>query len=276
MVSKSSTGSSPSSVAVSRIWGSFVGGSNQEITDFETLVGKKMNWVALFLSDKDNFPTQFNATIRDQGKTLLIFWEPRLTLDTILAGTTDEHLKKFAAAAKAYGGPVVFAPFHEMNGNWDEWNGTVGTNTPAKLIDSWKRVHGLFAGATNVKFGWAVNHESIPDTFINRIEAYYPGDAFVDYVGIDGFNWGDPWQSFDQVFRDSLQTLRAYNKPIYIFSTASMEGEKKAAWITDALVTQMNAHPEIKGWLWFNANKERDWRVNSDPNYLKAFQDAVR
>jgi len=52
---------------------------------------------------------------------------------------------------------------------------------------------------------------------------------------------------------------------------ASAAGTGKAAWIKAALTVQLYKHPEVKGWLWFNQNKERDWRINSDAASLAAF-----
>src|SRR4029077_12166370 len=145
----------------------------------------------------------------------------------------------------------------EMNGNWDPWDGTVGGNTSSKVIIAWKRTHDDFAGATNVKFGWAVNNESVPNTAGNSINAYYPGDAYVDIVGVDGFNFGNPWQSFSQVFNSALSQLKTYNKPIYIFSMASADSSLKPAWITDAFTVQLPKWPEVRAWVWFNENKEQ-------------------
>jgi endoglucanase len=184
-------------------------------------------------------------------------------------------MKSFAAEAKAYGGPVILIPFSEMNGNWFPWSGTLNGNTPAKMIQSYRHIHDLFVGAPNVKFGFAPNNGSVPDTAANSIQSYYPGDAYVDYVGVDGFNFGAPWETFDQVFGKSLNILSVYNKPIYIFSMASADGPNKAAWITDAFTVQIPKYKNIAGFIWFNENKERDWRVNSDPNSLAAFKAIV-
>lgn len=239
------------------------------------MVGKSMNMQAIFVGGADAFPSAYGPSVRDKGKTLVIFWEPTgVSLDAIIAGSLDGSVRQFAAGAAVYGGPVIFAPFHEMNGDWVTWGGTVGSNTPAKLVSAWRRVHGLFAGVPNVTFAWVVNSHSVPETAINAIPNYYPGDAYVDYVGIDGFNFGNPWLTFDQIFSTALATVANYQKPKMIFSMASAAGSQKAAWITDALVTQMARHPEIRGWIWFNANKEQDWRVNSDPNSLSAFKAA--
>ncbi len=258
-------------------WGAYAGDTPSDSTNFEAAVGKKMDLVAVFMADSDPFPSQFGPTVRDEGKTLIVFWEPTgKSLDDINAKKSDADLRKFATAAKSYGGPVIFAPFHEMNGNWSSWGGTVGKNTPRKFITAWRHVHAFVDKVPNVRVGWVVNNRSIPLRRGNSIELYYPGDAYVDYVGVDGFNEGSTWETFDQTFSAALTAIRVYHKPVYIFSMASAEGPQKAAWITDALAVQIPSHPEIVGWVWFNQDKEKDWRVWSEKASLRAFQKAIQ
>jgi beta-mannanase len=206
---------------------------------------------------------------------LLVFWEPTSGYDSINNGSQDSIIKKFAEGAKAYGYPVILAPFHEMNGNWDVWDGTVGNNSPAKFIAAWKRLHDLFSAATNVKFALAYNSNSVPNTTGNQFDDYYPGDAYVDYVGVDGFNFGSPWQSFQSIFSSPLTKLAKYNKPIYIFSMGSVPGSQKSAWIADALGVQIFKYP-IAGWVWFNQDgNDGNWVVNSDPASLSSFKQVI-
>ena len=94
-------------------------------------------------------------------------------------------------------------------------------------------------------------------------------------VGVDGFNFGAPWLSFDELFKQPLAVLKTYQKPIFIFSFASAAGEQKAAWIKDALTVQLEKHPEVQAWIWFHENKERDWRINSDSGSLAAFRSVL-
>lgn len=267
-------------------WGAHVGWQAEKGPKFEAMVGKPMNLRAVFIhwGNENQFP-QYLAPVM-QGRTLVIFWEakdytddsphqPKFAYRKILEGKWDAYITAFATAARLYQMPVILIPFSEMNGNWNPSSGTKNGNTPAEHIAAYKYVRKFFALVPNVKFGWAVNNVSVPDVPGNAIDVYYPGTDSVDYVGIDGFNFGNPWQTFDQVFGRALTTLKAYNKPVYIFSMASKEGDKKPAWIADALKLQIAAHPEIKGWIWFHENKERDWRVNSDPKSLQAFKNAL-
>jgi beta-mannanase len=132
-------------------------------------------------------------------------------------------------------------------------------------------VHGFFAKTSNVKIGWAVNSVSVPQTAENQIDRYYPGDAYVDIVGVDGFNMGDPWLSFDQIFNNSLTTVSQYKKPVFLFSFGTAPGPEKAAWLNDALNNQLPKYPLVEGWIYFNQNKERNWLLWSDAKTFEVF-----
>jgi hypothetical protein len=258
-------------------WGAFPGNSAANLATFEAMVGKQVQLRSMFVNWSDGFPLLSSDNLRTSGKKLVLFWEQYgVTLDSIIAGESDAYIKKFAEGARAYGGPIILAPFHEMNGNWDPWGGTVGQNTPAKVVLAWKHVRTVFGTVSNVQFAWTVNNGSVPNTVANAITAYYPGDAYVDIVGIDGFNSGNPWQTFEQAFKPALTTVLPYNKPIYILSMASEAGAGKAAWITDAVTVQMKKYPLLKGWVWFNESKSHNWRIDSDPTSLAAFKAVVR
>lgn len=256
--------------------------------EFETKVGDNPDHMAAFVHWANNqFPTYMAPFTKDKGRTLVIFWEPsdhyiggtvqpKFTMDEILAGKWDTYIKNFADQSRSYGSPIILIPFSEMNGNWNPWSGTTNGNTPEKVVAAYRYVHNVFGDVPNVQWGWAPNAQSVPDTAANAIEKYYPGDAYVDIVGVDGFNFNNPWMTFDQVFNKSLTVISKYNKPIYIFSFASAAGSGKAAWITDALTTQMKKWPLIEGWTWFNQNKEQNWLVWSDAESLSAFQSAVK
>jgi hypothetical protein len=269
-------------------WGVYVGWKDSAIANFEALVGKQAQSEMVFAhwGNDPVFPHRF-ARIRDQGKTMVLYWEaldydrdyfaqPEYSLDAVNAGLLDGYFRTFAAGAKTYAGPIILIPYSEFNGNWYPWGGTIGNNSPEKLIAAYRRIHGFFTDVPNVKFAWVPNNVPVPNVPMNQFELYYPGDEYVDYVGLDGFNFGgSQQQTFDQMFTGPLLRLKKYHKPIYIFSFASADFPGKAAWITDALTVQLYKHPEVVGWLWFNENKERDWRVNSATSTLEAFKAAL-
>lgn len=284
-------------VVTNKQWGAFLpNSSTADIATLESKVGSPMDIRAVFVgwgNGASDFPSWLTGNIKSSGKTLLMYWEPAANGDTgninqpaynydsITSGKWDSSIIAFAKAAKTYGGPIILVPFDEMNGDWYPWSGTNNGNSPAKHNAAYKHLHDLFAaqGVTNVKWGWAPNNDSWPNTPANDLTMYYPGDAYVDYVGVDGFNFNSPWISYNQIFDKAIAKLEKYNKPIYIFSMASGEagdgGAKKAAWIADTFA-QIAKNPKIAGWIWFNENKEKNWLLDSSTSVLKAFSIAVK
>ncbi len=258
------------------VWGAYAGDHLTSMPQFEQLVGSKVDLQAIFIGWYEPFPLRYGPQVRDQGKTLVLFWEQYdVSLDEIINGSADRYIDEFAKGAKTYKGPIILVPFHEMNGDWAPWSGAVRGNSPTKVILAWKHIHDRFKGISNVKFAWNINSASHPNTEANAIKNYYPGDEYVDYVSVDGFNDGDPWLTFAQIFDRVLSELSQYHKPIYILSMASKQGPLKPDWIIDALTVEIPKHKEVVGWIWFNENKEANWLVNSDPATLTAFKQGI-
>jgi beta-mannanase len=254
---------------------------------FEALVGKRMVTRATFVhwGNENAFPADIGADVKAKGQVLTIFWEamdyngdptaqPRFSYAAILRGDWDAYMQSFALDAKKYGGPIILIPFEEMNGDWYPWSGTENGNTAEEETRAYQHIHDMFTLVPNVKFGWDVNSDSVPDSAGNTLEDYYPGSAYVDYVGVDGFNDANPWMSFNDIFASTLSRLSVYRKPLFIFSFASAEGRAKPTWIESAMQSIKDT-PLITGWIWFNENKEKNWLVNSDAASLQAFKNAL-
>jgi hypothetical protein len=268
------------------LWGVDLPYGGMSLDSFESMVGKEANMQMIFShwGNDPQFPSHYGPTLRDQGKTMVLFWEavdynrdyssqPEYSYDAVLRGDLDNFFRNFAAGAKAYGGPVIIVPFSEFNGSWFPWGMNVGNNTPQKLAAAFRHIRPFFNNAPNVKFAWVPNAEANRN---DNLAAAYPGDAYVDYVGVDGFNFGGGEEmTFNQLFGGTLNHLKQFNKPAMVFSMGTHEGSGKAAWITDAITVQIPKYPQVKGWLWFNENKETDWRVESDAASLAAFKKAL-
>jgi hypothetical protein len=184
-------------------------------------------------------------------------------LRTIINGTHDAFIRSWAIAAKQWGHPFFLRFDAEQNGDWYPWSEIRNGNTAGQFVQAWKHVHDIFtqAGATNVTWVWCPN---IMYAGATPLAELYPGDRYVDWVAMDGYNYGTTpsndvgWKSFYDLFKptyDELQTL-APEKPVMIAETASTEdGGSKTAWITDALTVQLPTNfPNIKAFLWYNAN----------------------
>lgn len=256
-------------------WGAFVGYDTNDITNFENLTGDKPDIISYFDAIENEFPTVLANRVGPRGQTLVIYLESSDGFDSIISGNYDNQISQYVLGAKNYGYPIILVPFAEMNINEEAWGYGQNNNTAKKFQIAWRHIHDLFNEVNNVKFGIAYNNISIPNKDGNQFIDYYPGDAYVDYVGVDGFNFANPWQTFDQIFGQSIASLSQFSKPIYIFSMASAEGPQKSQWISEGLGKDINKYKNIVGWIWFNSNKEKNWLINSDNSSLEAFKSIL-
>ncbi len=237
-----------------------------------------------------SFFSVFNAT----GRIPIISWEPwnpaqgvdqpTYKLTNISAGNFDPYIRSSAQAIKAYGRPVFMRWAHEMNGNWYPWNGTVNGNSAADYINAYRHVHDVFSseGVGNVTWIWCPDTWSFPQFNGNNISDYYPGGNYVDWVGLDGYNFGNSksgqhWKSFTELFSPGYKQVLGYGKPIMIAETASSEsGGNKGDWISSTFTKEIpQSFPRIKAVIWFDINKETSWDINSSLNSISHFKTAV-
>jgi beta-mannanase len=229
------------------------------------------------------------ASVTRRGSTPMITWEPwdytqgvdqpNYSLRNIANGQFDDYVREWANGLAAFQQPVLIRFAHEMNHAVYPWSVGVNGNTAEDYVAAWRHIHDLFtaAGATNVSWVWS---PLIWWEGAMALEPLFPGDAFVDWVALDGYNnvdWGG-WQSFSQLFSASYQKLTALStKPVMIAEVASAEpAGSKSQWITDTYAKAIPAQfPQIKAIVWFNEAKEADWRVNSSPSSLQAFRRAI-
>ena len=106
-------------------------------------------------------------------------------LVAIAAGTYDTQITGWASALASLGS-IWVRPWREMNGNWTPW----WTTTPAHYIAAWQRMAGIFhSTAPSVKLIWcpAFSGGGVTGTADHTGIDYYPGDSYVDWVGLDGY-----------------------------------------------------------------------------------------
>ena len=266
--------------------GAFVG--TITFDQFETIVGRRMAVVHNFFGWADDWVAHARSDVA-AGRTPLITWETWLNaatgipLDDIINGVYDTMITTRAQAARAVGQKLFLRWGHEMNGNWYPWDGFHnGANAAAnaKYIATYRHIHDIFtnAGAANVIWVFSPNVDSVPGDAWNQWSNYYPGDAYVDWMAFDGYNWGTAqvggtWQTFPTIVSRIYAGLAAKGKPIMIPETASSElGGDKAAWIAGILPALKTSFPAIKALVWFDMNKETDWRVDSSPQSATNFR----
>ncbi len=249
--------------------------------------------------------TTFGATqpamdaLNNAGYKIVLTWcaqdsqnagaNPSYNYASIIGGQHDAYIRQWAQNAAAWGNVIYLRLFHEMNGTWYPWGINVNGNTPALAVQAWQHVYNIFqsAGATNVKFLWCPNVVSPDD--VDPLASFYPGDAYVSWLGMDGYNWGlygeqnwdVPWSTFTQIFQptyDELVSTVSSAKPVMVVETASSAGAgstDKANWITQMQNDVPTLFPNIQAVAyydyWDSNMPPNFWRFDSDPFSLAAF-----
>jgi hypothetical protein len=269
--------------------------TTQQLDRFIATTGTTPDVVGVFEDWSLERPLQRDIadTVAARGSRLVITWEPwdsgadtvsqpRYSLRSIIDGSHDPYIDTFARSVKAYPHQVVVRFMHEMNGFWYPWaNGAKG-NTPQEYVRAWRHVHDRFArlGVSNVRWMWAPN-AVYPGA--ESLRQLYPGDAYVDRIGISAYNWGarrhdgvlTSWQGFDSLFEPTINRLRRFtDKPVWVAEVGSTSsGGSKAAWI-DAMFADLRDSQEIAGLLWFDihdTNQHADWRIETEPDAVRAW-----
>lgn len=250
----------------------------EPVLDLEADLGRRLDIVHWFTNwDNPFFPEMAEAASAG-GRIPLISWQPHTqSVQDIAAGRYDDYVRTWARAAATAPGTIYLRPFPEMNGDWTPWNGD-----PQTLVTAWRHIHTLFQqeGATNVRWVFSPNVTDEPRTDTNRLEHYYPGNDVVDILALDGYNWGDTrphigWRDFDTIFRTGYDRITHLGtQPVWIAEIASSDvGGDKGAWVEQMFATR--DYDRIEAIVWFDENKEADWRIDSDPAVLAAFREAL-
>lgn len=294
-------------VHASVMLGAFVPGNgwNQEnIHSLNDQLHKKLSFITLFSSFTEDWDQLYWQTskVASAGMVPMISWMPIdqnrkdvNILPEITAGLWDDYLvewcKRFMTWHSSYSEapqPDILLRFgHEFNGNWYSYS-----DSPDAYKQAYQHIHKLFEelGANEfIEWVWCANNLNI-DT-VNNITRYYPGDAFVDWTSIDGYNWGTnyswtSWESFTEVYSDIYNTLVTNypDKPILIAEYGSAEPtdipdrawgqtgddsdnyESKDVWFNDMLVALKDSFPAIRAVSLFNINKELGWSITETGN----------
>lgn len=82
--------------------------------------------------------------------------------------------------------PVLFRPFHEMNGGWFWWG---NAKSGEQLVSLWQFCHDYLVrekGVRNLLWVWSPNIDKTAS--VARFMGYWPGPKYVDVVGLDGYD----------------------------------------------------------------------------------------
>lgn len=267
------------------------------LAPFERWLGKRHAVVGSFVnmgadeSEIEYAVTGLLETTWRRGHVPHVFWQPYLPSREdvsqeinreIADGEHDETLQTWADTLASWAvrddepdRRVYLNLAPEMNGDWAPWSPALGEDTEEDFVAMWRRVHDVVHGTAlesdHVQWIWTL------DTTNRGVDqqAIYPGDEYVDWASIHGYNWTTwgAWLWPEEVYAERVETVRSItDKPLAITelgcSAETMDGgyapDKKGRWIERAY--QFFEEHDVRMTLWFNVVKEADWRVfDADP-----------
>jgi hypothetical protein len=300
-------------------WGAWIGNQMTGTTPpwdmagvaaFEGVVGKSLSLIGLSSPFADcpagractffPFPAQPMENARAYGAIPVLSWasqatpyvpgqigNPEFQLSDVIAGRYDSYIGQFASEARAWGHPFFLRFNWEMNGNWFPWSEGVNGNNPGEFVAAWRHVHDIFAavGATNATWVWCPYADSNKKRF-SSIRPLYPGNRYVDWTCMDGYNWGKtpvnphPWKSFTTIFEPTYKALTtkvAPKKPVLLGEMASStSGGKKGAWIREMFNVLPTEFPRVRGIVWYDSiDRGIDWPIETSLGATRAFSTGI-
>jgi len=270
------------------------------VYEFERLAGKNVslvNFNATFATCQGSkcifnpFPYTPFESLRAHGTIPVFSWssssvsegkDPKFALSKVIHGRYDHYIREFARSAAAWGHPFFLRFNWEMNGNWFPWSEGVNGNRRGEFVAAWRHVHDIFTsvGATNATWTWCPNIDRD-----KRLRQLYPGNRYVDWTCLDGYNWGtrwswSRWHPFKRTYAKSYTAVRkvAPGKPMMIGEVASTDyGGSKPAWIKEMFSALPRMFPKVRAFIWFEVNdRGTHWPIESSPSVTRAFAQGIR
>jgi hypothetical protein len=209
----------------------------------------------------------------------IVSWNCQYPDATIASGQYDLQINLAATQAKNFGGPMFVSYFWSPNlptssmqdlatsrlGCWSPEAGDLPKQivSPTQFIAAWQHIHSIFdkVGATNVIWLWIVSSDP------NSVAAmpYYPGNQWVDWVGMNSFDSNGG--SFSSTFSNLYSTLAPLNKPIMISQTGAVAAQQQS-FFSSAVPTLQSQFPLVKAFCYYDSvdyiiNENADWRVSA-------------
>jgi mannan endo-1,4-beta-mannosidase len=229
---------------------------------FATAAGRLPNLAEYFSGWAEPFKTTFADALHRHDIVPIVQIDPSdASVAAVAAGTYDDYLREYAETVRDFRHPVVIGFGHEMNAGWYSWG--YGHVPPATFVAAWRHLVGIFRaeGADNVTWLWTIQAD---EQGTGPIKDWWPGDAYVTWVGIDGFLY-TPADTFTRTFGRTIDQVRSFtSRPVLLSETAVGPRAGQFAGIQD-LFNGLAAAKTL-GLVWFDADQDhgvyhQDWRI---------------
>lgn len=278
-------------------------GIDETVPAMEQELDYKFSVVLAYVHAIHEFPTEFMEENWENGRIVELTYQltennnedicgysPLLDL---YRGGDDSYIREFAQAAKEFGHPFLFRLCNEMNSDWTSYGGVNNMADPEVFISVWRKIYEIFQeeGVDNCVWIFNPNDRNCPPNRWNDGANYYPGNEYVQMLGVTGYNngtyysqWAEEWREFDTIY-DAVQSQYAavfgeFPWIITEFASSSVGGDK-AAWIKQ-MFRSIGNYPNIKIAVWFSSadydsqgNVARPYWLDETPETVSAFREGL-
>jgi len=279
-------------------WGIFDPSTHYELTyveDIENTTGINLD-IILEYYDLGYLPrVDKMKEISDSGRILELTYQISEygtfnadALYEVLDGQHDDTINDLIQRIKELDEPVLFRPNNEMNGDWGCYNAMYTRKDAEVYTAFWRWLHDRFEteGVENVIWVWNPNWGDFPNAQWNSYLNYFPGEEYVDVVGLTGYNTGtyyeaETWRSFSEIYNPMIDEYNAHfeNFPYMITEFGSSStGGNKGMWIQTVFNEIENL--DIKAAVWWNhvdydtqmGVVSREYKFDEDPDLMHIFR----
>lgn len=232
-----------------------VGQTRQEIQQRERETGHRLPGVRVFRRWNDPLFDGSQTWARDTGHTVFLSIKSR-RLDGSKIPWHDvavaepgsplyADMRRQAQEIKWFGAPVYIVFNHEPDAATSRPMGS-----PADFVAAWRRLISTYRamGVRNARYVWTLTGDAYASYLgggRTRADLYYPGDAYVDDIAADTYNWytchspGGTWRSPAQLLEPQRRFgLRHPGKGLMLLEWGSVEDParpgRKAQWLSDS------------------------------------------
>ena len=242
---------------------------SRSIDHYENSLAAKPALFALWHLISERFPAVEAETVKRKGVVPYIALYPGVSVQKgrreifdavdIARGRSDHRLKQLGKGAASFGekhGGFFLAALMEFNAEWWPWSRKPETVTAARHI--WQ----IFEDQGANRYATWVWEAFCPARYSHRVEdpePYYPGDKYVDWIGMNVFaNLKNPRIAENTRFGELLSptyeqmTRNHPQKPMMISEFGRTPGEKQPWWLIDAYESIKKEFPRIKAAIYYD------------------------
>ena len=255
---------------------------------FEKEVGKKLSMVLWYqgmaagrdFAEIQAYRDKFLHENYNGNRFLSVGWLPK-ELKPIAEGGYDAFFTQYfkdavdPAILKGIKDPIWLRPMNEFNGGWVPYG-----LKPDLFRKAWRRMYNIaeqIGAADQHIFVWSPNYLSFPDKPWNKMEKYYPGDQYVDWVGLSAYPPSEKAAKNNDMRYPFENIAEAYDKyahykPFMISEGGFSKDIDPVRWVKEWFEFKTK-RPLVKAVIWENHN---DRIIALSPEALELYRKMVQ